>query len=87
MKIDSLLAKQLGIDPPGDILPVIIEYNDMKVARAGVSSLSGSGIKITGASSVLPMVYANMTKEQILSVQADPNVKRVYFSPRVGMMG
>lgn len=82
LKIDTLLAKQLGIDPPGDVIPVIVEYHQ-RPTSASLSALSAVGARITGASNVLPMVYAEMTKEQILAIQARPDVKRVYFSPRV----
>lgn len=84
LKLDELLARKLGIDPPEELIDIIIEYYQMPTSL-NVSAAQRIGIMITGMSRIKPFVYAKATKEQILELQKDPNIKRIYFSAPVGV--
>lgn len=79
LKLDPLLAEELGIDDPEDIFNIIIEYYRMPTGL-NISSAQRIGISITGTSKTQPYVYARATKEQILQLERDPEIKMIWYS-------
>lgn len=84
-KFDILLRQKLGADPPGDIHKVIIEYY-VAPTELDVRATQQTGVRITGISKVASLIYAEGTKESLLALENDPNIKRIYLSETVGAM-
>ena len=85
VKFDILLREKLGADPPGDIHRVIIEYY-VAPTELDVQATQQVGVRITGISKVIPIVYAEGTKEALLTLEDNPNIKRISLSETVGVM-
>lgn len=76
MKLDPLLREKLRIDPPNEIIRVIIEFYN--VARPDI--VRNVGAEVVGISRILPYVYANATREQIAILIHKPEIKKIYLS-------
>lgn len=84
-KFDVLLREKLGGDPPGDLHGVIIEYYAIPT-EINVQTVQQTGINITGISGTTPFIYAQGTREALLDLERDPNVKKIYSSEQVSVM-
>lgn len=64
----------------------IIEYDNTQIASMNMNVLSSLGVSIMGVDSVHPFVYVDIDREQAMSLEERPEIKKVWLDEPIEVM-